>query len=133
MSYNKPLPKIDPLIQPFWDNAKAGKLVVQTCKACGDKRLPPSPVCPNCLSPDQEWMQVSGRGTLESWVDFHRAYWEGFKEDLPYRVCLVRLEEGPVLISNLIGDSANARMGAKLEVLFDAVTEKVTLPKFKIA
>jgi uncharacterized OB-fold protein len=133
MSYNKPLPKIDPLIQPFWDNAKAGKLVVQTCKTCGDKRLPPSPVCSNCLSPDQEWMQVSGRGTLESWVDFHRAYWDGFKEDLPYRVCLVRLDEGPVLISNLIGDSANARMGAKLEVVFDAVTDKVTLPKFKMA
>jgi uncharacterized OB-fold protein len=133
MSYNKPLPNIDPLIKPFWDNAQERKLVMQTCKACGDKHFPPSPVCPQCLSNDQEWVQVSGRGTLESWVDFHRAYWEGFKEDLPYRVCLVRLEEGPVLISNLIGDSANAKMGAKLEVVFDAVTENVTLPKFKMA
>ncbi|MFH1186165.1 MAG: Zn-ribbon domain-containing OB-fold protein [Chloroflexota bacterium] len=133
MSYNKPLPKIDPLIKPFWDNAAEGKLVVQSCKACGDNHFPPSPVCPQCLSTDQDWVQVSGRGTLESWVDFHRAYWDGFKEDLPYRVCLVRLEEGPVVISNLIGDSANARMGAKLEVVFDAVTEQVTLPKFKMA
>ncbi len=133
MGYTKPLPNIDPLTKPFWDNAKEGKLVVQTCKTCRDNHFPPSPVCPRCLSTDQEWVPVSGRGTLESWVDFHRAYWDGFKEDLPYRVCLVRLEEGPLLISNLIGDSTNAKLGAKVEVVFDAVTETVTLPKFKMA
>ncbi len=133
MSYNKPLPKIDELNQGFWDNARAGRLSVQHCRSCGDKRYPPSPVCPKCLSPDQEWLVVSGKATLESWVDFHRAYWDGFKEDLPYRVCLVRLAEGPVMVSNLVGPSDNARMGAAVEVVFDAVTEDVTLPKFKMA
>jgi uncharacterized OB-fold protein len=132
MSYDKPLPKIDELNRGFWDNARAGILSVQHCKACGDKRYPPSPVCPKCLSPDQDWLAVSGQGTLESWVDFHRAYWDGFKGDLPYRVCLVRLAEGPVMVSNLVGPSENARMGAKVEVVFDAVTEDVTLPKFKM-
>jgi uncharacterized OB-fold protein len=132
MSYDKPLPKIDELNRGFWDNARAGILSVQHCKACGDKRYPPSPVCPKCLSPDQDWLAVSGQGTLESWVDFHRAYWDGFKGDLPYRVCLVRLAEGPVMVSNLVGPSDNARMGAKVEVVFDAVTEDVTLPKFKM-
>ncbi len=133
MSYNKPLPKIDPVNQGFWDNAKSGKLSVQSCKSCGDKRYPASPVCPKCLSPDQEWMSVSGKGTLESWVDFHRAYWDGFKEDLPYRVCLVKLAEGPVMVSNLVGPSDHAKVGAAVEVVFDAVTEDVTLPKFKMA
>jgi uncharacterized OB-fold protein len=132
MSYDKPLPKIDELNRGFWHNARAGILSVQHCKACGDKRYPPSPVCPKCLSPDQDWLAVSGQGTLESWVDFHRAYWDGFKGDLPYRVCLVRLAEGPVMVSNLVGPSENARMGAKVEVVFDAVTEDVTLPKFKM-
>ena len=132
MSYNKPLPMIDPVNQGFWDNAKAGKLSVQSCKACGDKRYPASPVCPKCLSSDQEWVSVSGKGTLESWVDFHRAYWDGFKEDLPYRVCLVKLAEGPVMVSNLVGPSENAKVGAAVEVMFDAVTEDVTLPKFRM-
>ena len=95
MSYDKPLPKIDELNRGFWDNARAGILSVQHCKACGDTRYPPSPVCPKCLSPDQDWLAVSGKGTLESWVDFHRAYWDGFKVDLPYRVCLVRLVNCP--------------------------------------
>lgn len=132
MSYNKPLPKIDSLNQGFWENCQAGKLSVQHCKACGDMRYPPSPVCPRCLSADQDWRVVSGDGTLESWVDFHRAYWDGFAGDLPYRVCLVRLAEGPVMVSNLVGPSDNAAIGAAVGVVFDAVTPEVTLPKFKM-
>src|SRR5487761_1988169 len=84
MRYDKPLPKIDPLNQPFWDAARAGKLVVQTCRACGDAHFPPSPVCPECLSTDQAWREASGRGTLESWIEMHRAYWDGFRDALPY-------------------------------------------------
>ena len=133
MSYNKPLPNINELNQEFWDNCKAGKLSVQHCKACDDRRYPASPVCPKCLSADQDWVVVSGKATLESWVDFHRAYWEGFQGDLPYRVCLVRLAEGPVMVSNLVGPSDNAAVGAAVEVVFDAVTPDVTLAKFKLA
>jgi uncharacterized OB-fold protein len=131
MRYNKPLPKIDALIQPFWDAAKAGRLAVQHCLACEDLHFPPGPVCPRCLSSDQDWQPVSGRGTLQGWVDFHRAYWDGFKDNLPYRCCLVRLDEGPVLVSNLVGDQ-EVRFGAAVRVVFDAVTEDVTLPKFEL-
>jgi len=132
-AYNKPLPKITPLTKPFWDYARAGRLAVQICRVCGDLRFPPSPVCPACLSDDQAWRVTSGRGTLESWVDFHRAYWPAFTDDLPYRVCLVRLNEGPVLVSNLLGDSRNAKLGAPVHVVFDKVTDDITLPKFQLA
>lgn len=63
----------------------------------------------------------------------HRAYWDGFKDDLPYRVCLVRLDEGPVLVSNLLDKTDDLRMGAAVRVVFDAVTEDVKLPKFALA
>lgn len=133
MSYDKPLPRIDTLNKPFWDAAHEGKLVVQSCDACHDVRFPPSPVCPKCLSGAQSWTPVSGTGTLESWVDFHRAYWNGYKDDLPYRVCLVRLDEGPLLVSNLVGSSDGAKLGAPVRVVFDRVTGDVTLPKFELA
>ena len=132
-SYNKPLPQITPLTKPFWDAARESRLVVQTCTACGDTRFPPSPVCPKCLSSDQSWKQASGSGTLESWVDFHRAYWGGYNDSLPYRVCLVRLAEGPLLVSNLVGNSDNVKLGAAVQVVFDKVTDDVTLPKFALA
>jgi len=131
-AYAKPLPRLDPLIQPFWDYAHAGRLAVQACDDCGDRHFPPSPICPHCNSDRQSWQAVIGRGTLESWVTFHRAYWPGFQDDLPYDACLVRLAEGPLLVSNLVGGAEGARLGAAVEVVFDRVTEWITLPKWKL-
>ncbi len=132
MSYDKPLPnKDDPVAAPFWANARGHKLSVQRCSSCGDRHFPPGPVCPVCLSDDQTWEVVSGKATLVSWVTFHRAYWDGFAPDLPYDVCLVKLEEGPLLLSNFHGARpADAREGLPLHVVFDDLTEDFTLPKF---
>ena len=132
MSYNKPLPRLDPLNAPFWAAAQQGRLVLQHCPACGDVRFPPAPVCSKCLAGNQDWIEASGNGTLESWIEMHRAYWDGFKDELPYQVCLVRLAEGPVMVSNLVDNTANVRMGAPVKVVFDAVTDEVTLPKFTL-
>jgi uncharacterized protein len=132
MAYDKPVPRVDTISQPFWAAAKEGRLLLQHCPSCGDIRFPPGPVCPKCLAGEQDWVESSGNGTLESWVDMHRAYWDGFKGDLPYRVCLVRLEEGPIVVSNLIDKTDNLRMGAPVRVVFDAVTDDLTLPKFAL-
>ena len=94
--YDKPLPTITPLNSGFWEHARQHRLAMQVCTQCGDVHFPPSPVCPKCLSDEQEWRPVSGRGELVSWVEFHRAYWPGFADDLPYRACVVKLEEGPL-------------------------------------
>jgi uncharacterized protein len=132
-AYTKPLPKISALTKPFWDHARAGRLALQVCRVCGDLRFPPSPVCPACLSDDQAWRITSGRGTLESWIEFHRAYWPAFNDFLPYSVCLVRLYEGPVLVSNLVGSTGGEKLGAPVRVMFDKVTDEITLPKFRLA
>lgn len=129
--YAKPLPVITPLTRGFWEHAKQGRLAMQVCTRCGDIHFPPSPVCPKCLSDAQEWRPVSGRGRLESWVEFHRAYWPGFAADLPYRVCLVKLDEGPLLASNLVGDQPE--IGDAVEVVFETATDEVTLPKWRRA
>ena len=128
----KPLPVITPLNQQFWALTRQSTFSIQTCKACGHQHIPESPVCPQCLSSDQEWQPASGTGTIESWVDFHRAYWDGFKEELPYRVCLVRLAEGPLFISNLVGKQERLKYGAPVRVVFKPVTDEVTLPVFEL-
>lgn len=133
-TYAKPLPRITPLNQGFWEYARKGHLAVQICDKCGDCHFPASPACPSCLSSEQFWRPVSGRGELLSWGVFHRAYWDGFRNDLPYTVCIVRLEEGPMLASNLVGAKEGTfAVGDPVEVLFDEVTDEVTLPKFRIA
>ena len=129
----KPLPVITPLNQKFWAFARQSIFSLQTCAACGHRHVPESPVCPQCLSKDQDWEPASGEGSLESWVDFHRAYWDGFAGELPYRVCLVRLKEGPLFVSNLVGAGEGLRIGAPVRVVFKKISDEVTLPNFSLA
>jgi uncharacterized OB-fold protein len=130
----KPRPRIDAVSRGFWEHARAGRLSVQKCVACGHTHVPGTPVCPNCLSGDQSWVPVSGKGTLLSWVRFHRAYWDGFRTQLPYLVCLVGLDEGPMLVSNIVGSEPEALViGSRVEVVFEQVDEELTLPKFRVS
>lgn len=130
-AYAKPLPESDPLWQPYWANAKQGRLSVQQCDACGDRHFPAGPVCPVCLSENQHWEPVSGRGAVVSWVVFHRAYWDGFAPDLPYDVCLVRLDEGPLVLANFAdGLPSGLKCGLRVNAVFDHVTEEIALLRF---
>ena len=129
--YKKPLPVVDELNRPFWEHARAHRLAVQGCNACGDVHFPPSPVCPECLSEDQSWQVASGRATLLTWASFHRAYWDAYQDALPYDVCVVRLAEGPLMVSNFAGAApAGLRMGLPLRAVFDDVTPEISLVKW---
>ena len=62
----------------------------------------------------------------------HQRYSRAFEEDLPYNVTIVELEEGPRLLTNLVEiDNDDIRPGLSVEVVWDDVTEEITLPKFK--
>lgn len=133
VEYNKPLPEITPDNEPFWDACKRHELSLQKCQNCGHLRLP-SPICPKCLSMNSDWARVSGLGKVYTWVVMYQRYHAGFAEELPYNVAIVELEEGPRLITNIVGCSnENLRIGMEVEVVFEDVTEEVTLPKFKPA
>ena len=133
--YAKPRPADDPANAPFWENARKGRLSVQVCEDCGDRHLPATAVCPACLSSRLAWREASGRGTLLSWTVFHRAYWPGFEADLPYAVCLVKLEEGPVMVSNFAPGTPldGLSAGRVVEAVFERIDDDLTLPKFRLA
>ena len=89
---------------------------------------------PGCGGDGSEWAGVTGRGTLESFCLFHRAYFPGFEGEVPYNVAVVRLAEGARLFTNIIGVSNDRlRIGMPVEACFDPVTPEVTLVKFKPA
>jgi hypothetical protein len=130
-----PLPKPDALSRPFWEMSKRSQLGLQRCTHCGHRHFPAAPVCPECLSDQQEWVPASGRGSLFSWCEFHKGYWDSVASMLPYRVAVIRLEEGPLLISNLVdvADAAALRADAPVQVVFHPVSEDITLPVFRPA
>jgi uncharacterized OB-fold protein len=87
---------------PYRDALEAGRLDFQRCRACGNAWLPPRVQCPRCLKADYGWETSTGRGTIVSWVTFHRAYDPAFADLVPYDVILVALDDGPRLLSNLV-------------------------------
>jgi uncharacterized OB-fold protein len=132
--YTKPLPVIEKWNAPYWQAAKRHEFLAQRCRGCGYLHLPPGPVCTNCLSDDQEWVPLSGKGTISSYGVYHQEWHPGFKDDIPYNVALIELAEGPFIISQVIGCEDDAlACGAAVEVTFDDVTPEITLPKFRLA
>ncbi len=136
VEYNKdasiPVPRKYLDFQGFWEGADQGKLMLQKCGDCGEFRHIPKPMCPECHSVEKEWTQVSGKGTVYSWVTYNESPHPAFKA--PYSVVLVELEEGMRIVSNLVDvKSDEIEIGMPVEVTFDEVAEGVTLPKFKKA
>jgi uncharacterized OB-fold protein len=99
MMSERTVPTVTPALEPFFDAAKQGKLMIQSCEACGGYWFPPTETCPNCLGETVTWRAASGRATLWSWVVMHQPYFKAFKDETPYHVAFVKLEEGPILVS----------------------------------
>jgi uncharacterized OB-fold protein len=132
--YQKPLPAISSLNKPYWDSLKRRELRMQKCDGCGRIWYPPAPLCPGCWSRKFSWTQLSGRGRISAWVVFHQAYFRSYEHDVPYNVVEVELEEGPRILANLVGTaSGEIRAGMPVKVLFEDVTDEVTLAKFEAA
>ena len=134
MVYIKPLPAYDNVNRPYWDAAKAHEFVLQKCLDCGNIQFPPAGVCSNCLSDNLGWVKASGRGKVWSFNVFHQVYWPAFKDEVPYNVAWIELEEGPMIISHLVGiKNEDIQVDMPVVVVFDDITEEWTLPKFKPA
>ena len=131
MSYGKPVPAITPEMRPFFEGARRRELRVQRCAACGAQRFPARAICSDCLSTDSEWVSVSGRGEIFSFNVMHQVYHPGFAGEVPYAVVVVKLAEGPKMVSNLVGvPPKDIRVGMPVRVVFEDITDEVTLPKF---
>jgi len=134
--YKKPLPTPDIETKEYWEGCKRHELLVQRCKDCGTYRFPPMPMCPECNSMNKEWAKVSGRGGVYSWFVVHYATHPDFVDEVPYAVVLVELEEQANLRipSNMVDCKIeDIRAGMPVEVVFEDVTNEISLPKFRPA
>ena len=127
---DRPLPRVDGDAKPFWDAARDGRLLLQRCTACGAWRFPPGLVCRSCASTSAEWVAASGRGRLHSVTVVHRTPIAAFRDDVPYVVGLVDLDEGVRLMARLTPADRPPGIGARVEAAFERVDDDVTLPPF---
>ena len=114
----------------FWDAATEGSLVAQRCLECGVLRHPPRPMCPHCRSLAIDVVPLSGRGSLYSYAILHHPQNPAF--DYPVLACLVDLDEGVRVVSNLSGIApGDIRIGMRVEVLFEPTLDERTVPVFR--
>jgi uncharacterized OB-fold protein len=118
----KPAPKPTPESPRYWDGANAGELWIQKCVTTGKLFFPPRNYSPFTIGGDIEWVQVSGKATLYSYVINHRPA-PGFEEDGLYAIAVVQLDEGPRLMTNIVGieiTPENLVLDMPLQVQFEA-------------
>jgi len=123
----------DPWTEPFWQAASEHRLVAPKCTNCGAFRMPPSPFCWSCRRQDVEWVELSGRGTVYTFIIARRALIPQLAPAMPNVVAVIELEDAPGcrLVGNVLGiDPEAVEIGMAVEVAWDDIDETVTIPRF---
>jgi len=95
------IPPTDEITEPWWAATRVPELVVQHCRECGGRQHYPRALCLACGGQELEFRPVSGRGVIDSYTVVHRAPHPSFEP--PYVLARVRLDEGPLLLTNIVG------------------------------
>lgn len=122
----------DRFTAPFWEAARAERLVVARCGACGRQRLPPTPFCPQCRSQALEWDTISGCGTVFSYTIVWRAILPQMQGSIPYAPAVIDLDGAPGcrLVTNVVDVPVDRiAVGMRVRVVWDSVNG-VTVPRF---
>ena len=141
MTQQADLPPITPPVpQPesdfYWEKCKEHELWLRHCKTCDDIYFYPRDISPCCFSRDTDWVQSSGRGVLHAFAIVHRGPIPAFRDRAPYVVAMVELEGGARMPTNLVDvdpDPSVIKIGMAVEVVFDDLDDKISLPKFRPA
>ncbi len=131
----KPLPAPDADTAEFWAGLSRGELLLQHCQTCFAVHFYQQAMCRVCGSGHLEHRPASGRGVVHSFSVVHRAPGPAFKDETPYAVLLVELEEGPRMISRLAAgfDPAAVDFDMQVELVCVPAGGDVTLPYFRPA
>ena len=129
--YPKPVPSWDNY--EFWAACQRHELRIQRCTDCGEYRFQPRPYCPACQSRSFEWPLISGKGTVYTYTISYPPVLPAFEAKTPFNAVVVQLDEGPFMVSNLIGwpQEAEIPIGLPVEVVFDDIDEELTIPQFR--
>lgn len=135
-AYTKPLPDRRPEGDTFWEGMKEHKLLLPT----GPDGTPfwyPRALTPGTLEP-VSWTESKGEGEVYTYSIHYIGPSKAYKGDPPHIVVLVDLDEGVRMMSLLVKDEEGypslapeeVKIGQRVRVVFDDVTDEITLPKF---
>lgn len=124
-------PTLTALSEPYWEGCREGRLRLQQCDHCGKYQFYPRVLCSHCGHDSLSWRDASGRGQLASYTVVERPLSPAYPS--PSIIILVELEEGPRMMSSLLGDSTDhLQVGAAVQVDFEAWSEEISMPVFRL-
>ena len=131
-------PYADDNTQPFWDFALKGKMSTSKCVKCGTCILPPQPRCFVCQSKDFEWIELPGTATIYTYTVVRHPLRPNLQAIVPYVTAVIELDgtQGPGarLQVNVINcDPEKVRIGDKVKVVFENVSDTYAMPRFEPA
>jgi uncharacterized protein len=129
---SKPIPAPTLETAPYWEGCRQHELRIQQCTACGHCQFFPRIYCARCLSENVEWVKACGRAEVLSFTIVRRPVSPAFAAEVPYVVALVGLEEGPHMMTNIVGcPPEHVTIGMAVEVTFEDWTESISIAKFR--
>lgn len=127
----KPLPQPDAVSAPYWSAAREGRLLVQECAACGNRQWYPRALCTRCAA-EPGWLTCSGLGVVHTFTVIRQMGMPGFRDELPYVVAMIELDEGPRLLGNVVDVAVeDVHIGMPVEVVFVDAAEDVGVPQWR--
>ena len=81
--------------------AALGRFELQQCRECGTVQYPPREACQKCLSVRLDWKPQPPGGELIAQTVLHHSNDLFFRERLPWRLGLVKLDCGPTVVAHL--------------------------------
>lgn len=132
MSQNLPKPIINADSTAYWNAARERKLLIRKCQHCNTLHFMPRYLCPKCWSDKLEWVESSGLGRVYSFSIIRRAPLAEFAVNTPYVTALIELDEGPRMVTNILGENAlSVSINDRVEVTFEDRGDGAFIPQFK--
>jgi len=124
-------PEVTPETQPFWDATAQGRIDLAVCDSCGFIPYYPRSICPDCQGTDMTWTTMSGNGTVYSFSVTRSGGGRAWREQLPFVLAYVQLDEGPIMLTNIVDcDPDTVTIGMAVTAVFDDTGEGTALVRF---
>ncbi len=113
----------------FWQATAEHEFRFQQCERCGTVVWHPRRHCTGCVDGALIWRESAGNGAIYSFSVVRQSYHPFFRNQVPYVVALVDLDEGPRFLTNVIGidDPAAVHIGQRVTLAWED-HEDVSIP-----
>ena len=126
-----PAPMVTTTTRQFWDATARGQFLLQRCDTCDLVIWFPRSRCPQCATTALPTFAASGKGVVYSHTVIRKVGNE-YKGAVPFVVAYVELDEGPRIMTNIVGCGPDdVTVGMRVEIEFNDTGEGSALYRFR--